>query len=114
MKVVKDITAPKSTNQWTLNEEGKEVENEEEIAEIFNDFFVTKIKDLKENIVIALFPFSLIQVLIYLREINVYITLHYITFDFRCQIKVRYSGHGLNNELLIWYSSHRLHNLWPD
>ena len=33
---------------------------------------------------------------------------------FRCPVIVSYSGHGLNNKLLVWYSSHQSRNLWPE
>ena len=49
-KVVKDVTNPKSNSTIRLLEEGKIVEDEKEVADIFNNFFVTKISDLKDNI----------------------------------------------------------------
>ena len=49
-KVLNEVTKPKEDKQWTLLEGGKEVENEEKIAEIFNDYFIRKIEDLKDNI----------------------------------------------------------------
>ena len=44
------MTKPKEDKQWTLREEGREIHDEKEIAEIFNQFFIRKIEDLKDNI----------------------------------------------------------------
>ena len=49
-KVVKEITTTKSSSNWSLIENGEVIKNEEQIADIFNDFFISKIKDLKDNI----------------------------------------------------------------
>ena len=49
-KVVSDIAAPRSEARLTLNENGKIIENEGEVAEILNDYFITKIQDLKSSI----------------------------------------------------------------
>ena len=49
-KVVNDIIAPNSETSWKLNEAGKILEDEKEIAEVFNEYFVEKIEKLKENI----------------------------------------------------------------
>ena len=50
-KIVNEIiTSPKSESTWRLNENGTIIEQESEIAEIFNSFFVDKIQDLKQNI----------------------------------------------------------------
>ena len=37
-------------NEWSLKEEGEIITNETEIAEVFNEFFITEIQDLKGNI----------------------------------------------------------------
>jgi hypothetical protein len=49
-KVVKDITSSKSSSTISLVENGKKTEDEKEVAEVFNSFFVEKIQDLKNNI----------------------------------------------------------------
>ena len=49
-KVVSDIATPRVEAKMTLKENGKIIENESEVAEILNDFFITKIKDLKSSI----------------------------------------------------------------
>ena len=49
-KVVKEITTTKSSSNWSLIENGEVIKNEEQIADIFNDFFISKIKDLKDNL----------------------------------------------------------------
>ena len=49
-KVVKDITNPKRDSNIVLVEDNKTIEDEREVAEIFNDFFIDKINLLKENI----------------------------------------------------------------
>ena len=45
-----DIATPRVEAKMTLKENGKIIENESEVAEILNDFFITKIKDLKSSI----------------------------------------------------------------
>ena len=45
-KVIKEVTKTREDRTWTL----KEITEEVEIAEIFNNYFIKKIKDLKENI----------------------------------------------------------------
>ena len=45
-KVVKDITSPRSSATINLIEDGKIIEDEKEVADVFNSFFVEKIKDL--------------------------------------------------------------------
>ena len=45
----REVTKPKEDKQWTPKEGGREICDELEIAEIFNQFFVQKIEDLKEN-----------------------------------------------------------------
>ena len=49
-KVVNDIVKPNGDSNWKLKEEGKIIEDEKEIAETMNDFFVNKIEDLKVKI----------------------------------------------------------------
>ena len=49
-KVVKEVTTPRVENQWKLNENGTIIEDEVEIANIFNNFFIGKIQKLRENI----------------------------------------------------------------
>ena len=49
-KVVNDITKPRSETSWKLEEDGREVEKEEAIADIFNNYFIEKIDKLKINI----------------------------------------------------------------
>ena len=49
-KIVNDITNPKAEASWKLEEEGRMIENEKEIADIFNDYFIEKIENLKRNI----------------------------------------------------------------
>ena len=48
-KVVNDITKPRSETSWKLEEDGREVEKEEEIADIFNNYFIEKIDKLKKT-----------------------------------------------------------------
>ena len=47
---VKEITSPKNDKKWILIEEGVKIEEEHKVAKIFNDFFIKKISDLKDNI----------------------------------------------------------------
>ena len=47
---MKDITQPKSSSKIILVENGKTIEDEKEVADVFNNFFVEKIQDLKDNI----------------------------------------------------------------
>jgi hypothetical protein len=49
-KVVNEITKPREETTWKLIEDEKSIDKEEEIAEIFNKFFIDKIDKLKENI----------------------------------------------------------------
>ena len=50
-KVVNDITKPNNNSKWKLkNDKGEDIEDEKEIAETFNSFFVTKIENLKATI----------------------------------------------------------------
>ena len=48
--VVKDVTKQKSSMTIILEEDGKKIEDEEQVANIFNDFFVEKIQNLQDNI----------------------------------------------------------------
>ena len=48
--MVNDITKPKTERGWELEEDGKGIKSEEEIADIFNEYFMDKIEKLKENI----------------------------------------------------------------
>ena len=49
-KIVKDVTSPRTNQNITLIENGVEITKEEEVAELFNEFFVEKISKLKQNI----------------------------------------------------------------
>jgi hypothetical protein len=49
-KIVKDVTTPRTNQNITLIENGVEITKEEEVAELFNEFFVEKISKLKQNI----------------------------------------------------------------
>jgi hypothetical protein len=49
-KVINEVTKPRSEKVWMLKEGEKEITDEKEIAEIFNEFFIKKIEDLKEKI----------------------------------------------------------------
>ena len=49
-EVVNDITKPKTEASWKLKENGKVIEKEEKIANIFNNYFIGKIEHLKNNI----------------------------------------------------------------
>ena len=49
-RIVKEVTSPKNESKWTLIEEGKTINDEQEVAEIFNDFFINKISNIKDNI----------------------------------------------------------------
>ena len=43
-KVVKDVTNPQQSNNWSIKmDNGEVITDEKEIANVFNDFFVTKI-----------------------------------------------------------------------
>ena len=48
--VINDVIKPREGTKWTLKEEEKIIEDEKEIAETFNKFFVEKIANLKKNI----------------------------------------------------------------
>ena len=49
-KIVNEVTKPKEDQVWRLKEESGVIEEEKEIAEVFNKFFVEKIEKLKEGI----------------------------------------------------------------
>ena len=49
-KVVNDVISPQVKKSLTLNEDGKIIEDEKEIGNIFNSFFIEKIINLRENI----------------------------------------------------------------
>ena len=49
-KIVNDNTNPKCEKKWSLEEDGEIVEDEQKVADVFNEFFIKKIRDLKENI----------------------------------------------------------------
>ena len=49
-KVVKDVTKQNNPTSIVLEENGKIIDNEEEVANVFNDFFVQKIQKLHDNI----------------------------------------------------------------
>ena len=55
-KIVKEIATPKSESNWSLKEDSKEINGEKEIAEIFNDYFISKIQDLKIKKYCAILP----------------------------------------------------------
>ena len=48
--MVSEVINPRVQNQWKLNENGAMIEDEIEIANTFNYFFVSKIEKLRENI----------------------------------------------------------------
>ena len=49
-KIVNDITKPRSEPRWRPEEDRKIIEEEGEIANIFNNYSKEKIEKLKENI----------------------------------------------------------------
>ena len=49
-KVINKVTKPKEDKQWALKEGEEEIRDEKEIAEIFIQFFIQKIEDLRDNI----------------------------------------------------------------
>ena len=49
-KIVKEISSPNRNNNIILNEDGIEITDGKEVAEIFNNFFIQKIEKLKDNI----------------------------------------------------------------
>ena len=48
--VAKDIINPKKENSWSMKIENEIIEDHQQIADEFNNFFVKKIEDLKANI----------------------------------------------------------------
>ena len=48
--VVNEVIAPRVKSQWELNEDGLMIKEEQEIANTFNKFFVSKIQNLRTNI----------------------------------------------------------------
>ena len=53
-KIVKEISSPNRNNNIILNEDGIEITDGKEVAEIFNNFFIQKIEKLKDNIDISI------------------------------------------------------------
>ena len=49
-KVANEVNNPKKSNEWTILIDGKKEMDELKIAEAFNQFFITKIADLKDGI----------------------------------------------------------------
>ena len=49
-KIVSDLNKPKANDGIILMENGVKIVKEDEVAEIFNEFFITKIQKLKDNI----------------------------------------------------------------
>ena len=50
-KIVKDVACPKDDNNWSVrNESGVLVSDNENVANLFNNFFKNKIDSLKDNI----------------------------------------------------------------
>jgi hypothetical protein len=49
-KVVNDVIYSQVNNKLTLNEDGKIIEDEKEIGNLFSLFFIEKIINLRENI----------------------------------------------------------------
>ena len=49
-KIVDKIIKPKTRNEITLREQGTKISNENEIAHIFNQYFINKIEDLRSSI----------------------------------------------------------------
>ena len=49
-KVVNDVLKPGKSSEWRLNLDNEITEDEEIIANAFNDFFIEKIVTLKEGI----------------------------------------------------------------
>ena len=48
--VVNDVLNPRKDSNWRLNINGVITEEEEKIANAFNDFFIEKVEKLKEGI----------------------------------------------------------------
>ena len=50
-RVANEVLSPKSESEWiVLNKEGQPTKEEPVIAELFNEFFITKVEDLKKGI----------------------------------------------------------------
>ena len=49
-KVVNNVTNSKANHKIIINENGKTYNNDEDIANIFSDYFMDKIENLKSNI----------------------------------------------------------------
>ena len=49
-KIVKEVSSPNGEKKWTLEENGELIEEESKISKLFNNFFITKIQDIKANI----------------------------------------------------------------
>jgi exonuclease III len=49
-KISNNILNPKTKHSLTLSEEGKEIKNDKEIANIFNKYFIEKISNLRDRI----------------------------------------------------------------
>ena len=48
------LASPRTETRWKLDENGVTVQDDKEIAERFNEFFVNKIEKLKSNIEVNL------------------------------------------------------------
>ena len=49
--IVNEVIKPKKVNEWNLNkEDGSTSSNHQEVADIFNSFFIKKVEDLKSSI----------------------------------------------------------------
>ena len=50
-KIVTEVIKPKKENEWTIQKEnGLPTSDHQEVADIFNVFFIKKVEDLKANI----------------------------------------------------------------
>jgi hypothetical protein len=49
-KIVKEVTNPTQDQKWMLKEGENEIIKEDQIAEVFNEYFINKIEDIKENV----------------------------------------------------------------
>ena len=50
-KIVNEVIKPKKDKEWTIfKEDGSSTSDHQEIADIFNSFFIKKVEDLKANI----------------------------------------------------------------
>ena len=49
--VANDVINPKKESNWNIRtEKGENITADEEVAEVFNDFFINKVEELKRNI----------------------------------------------------------------